>query len=88
MAQPLDLARERLERLLGLAPADARRAVSEVIDCLWRTVDDYVAERHRELSARGDRNPDIYETIMRELASLRFAAPPLSERQIRRRIYG
>ena len=88
MAQPLDLARERLERLLGLGPVESRRAVAEVLDCLWRGVDEYIAERHRELSARGDRNSAIYETIASELASLRFKAPALSARQIRRRIYG
>lgn len=88
MPHPLDLARERLERLLGLGPAQAQRAVTETVDCLWRDVDDYIAERHRELQAQGARNDAIYETIARELTTLRFAAPPLSARQIRRRIYG
>jgi len=88
MADPLDLARERLERLLGLAPAQAERAVSETLDCLGQGVDEYIADRHRELQGRGVRNPAIYDTIARELRSLRFAAPALSPRQIRRRIYG
>ena len=88
MANPLDLARERLERLLGLAPAQAERAVSETLDCLGQGVDEYIADRHRELQGRGVRNPAIYDTIARELRSLRFAAPALSPRQIRRRIYG
>jgi hypothetical protein len=88
VAYPLDLARERLERLLGLDPVRARRAVSETIDCLGQEVDDYIAERHRELRATGARNEEIYETIAGELPALRFAAPRLSARQIRRRIYG
>jgi len=88
MADRLDLARERLERLLGLAPAQARRAVMETLDCLGQGVDDYISERHKELQARGVRNPAIYETIAQELGTLRFAAPALSARQIRRRIYG
>jgi hypothetical protein len=88
VAHPLDLARERLERLLGLDPARARRAVSETIDCLGFQVDDYIAERHRELQGQGARNDEIYETIAREISSLRFVAPTLSARQIRRRIYG
>ena len=85
---PLDLARERLERLLGLDPVRARRAVTETVDCLWQQVDDYIADRHRELQAQGARNEAIYETIAREIPALRFAAPKLSARQIRRRIYG
>jgi hypothetical protein len=88
MASPLELARERLERLLGLAPAQAERAVTETLDCLAQDVDAYISERHRELQARGVRNPAIYETIARELGTLRFMAPQLSARQIRRRIYG
>ena len=88
MASPLELARERLERLLGLAPAQAERAVTETLDCLAQDVDAYISERHRELQARGVRNPAIYETIARELGMLRFMAPALSARQIRRRIYG
>jgi len=88
VAHPLDLAQERLERLLGLDAAQARRAVTEIIDCLSRGVDDYISERHRELCAHGARNDVIYDTIARELPSLRFAPPRLSARQIRRRIYG
>ena len=88
MAHPLDLARERLERLLGLDEAQARRAVTEIVDCLSYRVDDYIADRHRELCAHGARNDVIYATIERELPLLRFAPPRLSSRQIRRRIYG
>jgi hypothetical protein len=88
VAHPLDLARERLERLLGLDATQARRAVTEILDCLSRDVDDYIAERHRELCAHGARNEAIYHTIAEELPLLRFAPPRLSPRQIRRRIYG
>jgi hypothetical protein len=88
VAHPLELAQERLERLLGLDAAQARRAVTEILDCLSLDVDDYIAERHRELCARGARNEAIYLTIAKELPLLRFAPPALSPRQIRRRIYG
>ncbi len=88
MADPLSLARERLQRLLGLAPPLAERALSETFDCFRLGVDEYIAERHKELQTQGMRNPAIYDTIAQELALLRFAAPALSARQIRRRIYG
>ena len=88
MGDPLRLAQQRLERLLGLAPAQALRAVLETFDCLTQGVDEYIAARHKELQARGMHNPAIYETIAQELPVLRFTAPALSERQIRRRIYG
>jgi hypothetical protein len=88
MGDPLRLARERLERLLGLAPAQAQRALLETFDCLSQGVDEFIAARHKELRARGMHNPAIYDTIAQELTVLRFAAPSLSARQIRRRIYG
>ncbi|MEY4550347.1 MAG: hypothetical protein RL685_6542, partial [Pseudomonadota bacterium] len=40
------------------------------------------------LQARGVRNPQIFDTIAEELGKLRFTAPALTPRQIRRRIYG
>ena len=88
VADRLDLARERLERLLGLAPPQAQRAIAETLDCFRQGVDEYIAERHRELQTQGLPNPAIYDTIGRELSVLRFTAPALSVRQIRRRIYG
>jgi hypothetical protein len=88
MPDPLRQARERLERLLGLAPAQAERAIFETFDCLTQGVDEYIAARHKELQARGMRNPVIYQTIAEELTVLRFTAPSLNARQIRRRIYG
>lgn len=84
----IELAEERLRRLLGLSPDQARRAVGEVVDCLSRTVDEYVIERHGELRSRGLPNSSIYRAMTRELPRLRFAAPQLTERQLRRRIYG
>jgi Flp pilus assembly CpaF family ATPase len=78
----------RLESVLGLSRAQASRAVDEVLDSLGLEVDEYIARRHAELQAQGESNNDIFERIARELASLRFKAPALSARQIRRRIYG
>lgn len=81
-------AERRLEHVLGLSPERAARAVDEVLDSLSLDVDGYIAERHAELQREGVANPEIYERIARELGQLRFKAPALSARQIRRRIYG
>jgi hypothetical protein len=66
----------------------ARRAVLETLDCFVTGVDDYVQARHRELQAQGVNNHEIFERIESELPRLRFAAPALSKRQLRRRVYG
>ena len=52
------------------------------------SVDAYVVQRHRALKDAGHKNASIYRLIAEELRSRRFPAPTLSERQIRRLIYG
>jgi hypothetical protein len=78
----------RLQSVLGLSRTQASRAVDEVLDSLGLEVDEFIARRHAELQAQGENNSEIFERIADELRALRFKAPELSARQIRRRIYG
>jgi len=78
----------RLVQVCGLPAPTARRVVAEVLDAFEGTVDEFIARRHDELQRQGLGNDSIYRTIRDELAGRRFCAPELSERQIRRRIYG
>ena len=48
----------------------------------------YVRERHARLQTYGARNPEIFSRIAEELAQRVVAAPELSERQLRRIVYG
>ncbi len=79
---------QRLQSVLGLSRAQATRVVDEVLDSLGLEVDEYIARRHGELQLEGASNPEIFQRIAEELRALRFKAPELSARQIRRRIYG
>jgi hypothetical protein len=79
---------QRLQAVLGLSRDQARRAVEEIFDALRMGVDEYIALRHAELQRQGEGNERIFERIAVELRSLRFKAPELTSRQIRRRIYG
>lgn len=88
MQQVLDQAVRRLELVLGLSPHAAARALAEVLDCFDAAVDEHIRTRHAELQRAGHSNDRIYAQIADELAVLRFKAPALSARQIRRRIYG
>ena len=88
MTVGLDDAEHRLRALLGLSEQQASRAVDEVLDVLRLDVDQFIAARHAQLQAQGEQNPVIFERIAEELATLRFKAPALTTRQIRRRIYG
>ena len=78
----------RLQSVLGLSRSQATRAVDEVLDSLGLEVDEYITRRHGELQVQGESNQEIFERIAEELRALRFKAPELSARQIRRRIYG
>ena len=88
MSIGIDDAEHRLRALLGLSEQQAARAVDEVLDVLRLDVDEFINARHAELQAQGDQNPVIFERIAEELSQLRFRAPALTTRQIRRRIYG
>jgi len=72
----------------GLAPDTAARLVADVIAYFGETAEQYVRRRHAELRRRHLGNAGIWPVIAAELAERRVAAPQLSERQLRRIIYG
>ena len=72
----------------GLTHGDAARIVSDVLAYFSEGTEEFVRRRHRELQHSGLPNAEIFALISRELTSRRVAAPELSERQIRRVIYG
>ena len=86
---------QRLDDLLGhlvrttsLRAGTAGRLVEEFLAFFSESLEEFVARRHRELQAEGLRNDEIFARIADEIGARRFAAPPLTERQIRRLIYG
>ena len=62
--------------------------IEDVIVFHAQPVEVYVRDRHARLQAYGARNPEIFARIAEELAHRVVAAPELSERQLRRIIYG
>ncbi|MFT5693899.1 MAG: hypothetical protein ACI92E_003242 [Oceanicoccus sp.] len=73
----------------NLSSAEAEKLVAEVIAYFSETPESFVQRRHTELQQiDGYSNARIYRRIEEELAELVFAAPELSQRQIRRMIYG
>ena len=80
---------DHLRQVSRLSPAEAEKLVAEVIAFFHETPEVFVRRRHRELKqTEGWSNERIFETIESELQGLVFATPPLSQRQIRRMIYG
>jgi len=67
---------------------EAARVVEDVVAFFGETAEAYVVRRHGELQGENLTNAAIFGRISGELSRRRFAAPALSERQIRRIIYG
>jgi hypothetical protein len=84
---PQDLVRH-VARSTGLDEATASRVVADVMAYFGQTVEEYVVKRHEGLKSRNRKNDDIWPLIMAELKARRFKADELSERQLRRMIYG
>ncbi|MYV99822.1 hypothetical protein [Streptomyces sp. SID3343] len=79
---------DRIAAVAGLSRAEATRVVDDVLAWYREPVEDYIRRRHRHHRLYGRRNPEIYRLIAAELAERNVAAPRLTERQIRRAIYG
>ena len=86
-AFPQDLARY-LAASTGLPEPTANRVVRDVNAYYGETVAEFVSRRHAELRRKGRKNDEIWPLLAAELAQRRFAAADLTERQLRRMIYG
>jgi hypothetical protein len=86
-AFPQDLARY-LAASTGLSQPTAIRVVADVASYFDETVEEFVRRRHAELRQRQRKNEEIWPLVEAELRQRRFAAPILSERQLRRIVYG
>jgi len=71
-----------------LTATEAVRVVEDVLAFHAEPVEAYVRRRHAELKTYGTRNPEIFARLAQELAHQVVAAPVLSERQLRRIVYG
>lgn len=85
---PLAAVVDHLVRSTTMTPDMSRRVVEEVVAFLDEPVEAIVRRRHRELQNRGLANAEIFRRIVAEVAARPVAAPPLTERQVRRTIYG
>jgi hypothetical protein len=80
--------RSYLEEKYGLGGAE----LDSLLEDLWaftdETVEDFVRRRHGELKREGLRNEAIYRALAAEAGAGRFRDGGLTERQVRRIIYG
>lgn len=79
---------ERVVASTGLSRGEAARLVEDVLAFHAEPVEDYVRRRHAELKTYGAHNPEIFRRLSQELTGRVVAAPRLTERQLRRIVYG
>jgi hypothetical protein len=84
---PQDLA-SYLAASTGLSQPTAVRVIADVTTYFSETIEEFVRRRHSDLHRRHHKNEEIWPLIAAEVAQRRFAAPSLSERQLRRIVYG
>jgi hypothetical protein len=72
----------------GLSGEVAARVVADVVAYYWETTEEFVRRRHRELQAHDRRNAEIWSVIADELAHRPVAPGAVSERRLRRIVYG
>jgi len=84
---PQDLARY-LAASTGLPQSTAMRVIADVTTYFSETVEEFVQRRHAELQLAQRKNDQIWPVIAAELRQRRFPAPSLSDRQLRRLVYG
>ncbi|KAB2813550.1 hypothetical protein F9L07_14035 [Pimelobacter simplex] len=72
----------------GMDAAEAARLIQDVLAFHDERVEEWVRRRHRELKTYGARNEQIFTRLREELRATVVAPPDLSERQLRRIIYG
>jgi len=90
MSPPADLEEliVYLVRTSRLGRTEVTRLVDEVVAFLDESPEEFICRRHRELQHEGYSNSEIFSRIGAEVARRRFRAPPFTERQIRRIVYG
>ena len=79
---------EHLKNQYALSFDQAAHLVQEVLTYFDESYPEFIARRHRELQQLGWDNQKIFKTLPIEIENHRFSVPLLSERQIRRIIYG
>lgn len=78
----------RIAASTGLSAGEAARVVSDVVGWYREPLEEYVRRRHAHLRVYGMKNEEIFALIAAELPKRLVAAPGLSERQLRRIVYG
>ncbi|MCK4414167.1 MAG: hypothetical protein KAY32_11530 [Candidatus Eisenbacteria sp.] len=79
---------QNLQSATGLDEAVLRKIVQEIREWYDEDLPAWVQRRHRELQRQGAPNREIFSMLCQEARRILIRPRPMTERQIRRLIYG
>ncbi len=77
-----------LQVTTNLSDKEINKIIEEINEFYNLSYQEYIKKNHLKLRAEGYKNEEIYEILSEKVKQMRFKAPDLSIRQIRRIIYG
>jgi len=80
--------RDHLLAIVDITEPELAKVIADLLDHWSETLSEFVVRRHKELQRSGIPNRLAYPQIRDEVSRRRFMAEPLSERQVRRLLYG
>ncbi len=80
--------RGHLLSIVDITEPELDKVIADLLDHWSETLVQFVVRRHKELQRSNIPNRLAYSQIRDEVSSRRFLADPLSERQVRRILYG
>tara|TARA_Y100001968_G_C19206294_1_gene642459 strand:+ start:445 stop:726 length:282 start_codon:yes stop_codon:yes gene_type:complete len=80
--------RNHLLSIVNITESELDKIVSNLVDHWSETLSEFVTRRHKELQRSRIPNRIAYGRICDEVSARRFPIAPLSERQVRRILYG
>jgi len=80
--------KEHIIASFNITDKEFDRLMDEIHNFYNETLEEYIQHRHFVLKREGLKNNEIYKSVLEEIKQRRFTASKLSERQVRRIIYG
>ena len=77
-----------LRAVTGMSESLLSKILEETRAWYAKDLRTWIRDRHRELQRQGLRNREIYPKLQAEMRGILVQPAPLTERQIRRMIYG
>ena len=79
---------QHLANVSGLPTSQLQHLIAEIVSYYSEPLEEYVRKRHHQLQSAGYSNALAFTRIQQEVQERRFPAAKLSERQLRRMVYG